>query len=222
MISLSPVASRADARELIAQTPSDALAALLEGPQRHGHLTIAPLCLEIIWLLQACNHPVSRSSMRLAPLSPLASAQLIFIFCNLPAARQSAWQRSVPGEISLFDREAFAFQRGAVPLGEVPLLLRAIGEQFLAAMRTAPSGSGSAEGLPAKSSGIGWTATLHDLVASEYGWPGEQIRLAPLSQLFLVYYGAAARRDVQLSGMTLAARAILSDRAARRAEKQAA
>jgi hypothetical protein len=68
--------------------------------------------------------------------------------------------------------------------------------------------------MPAKTNGLGWTATLLDTLFSEYSWPAYtfhgQLRAGyqwiiwhePLQRCFVFYAAIAARMDVEIKGPT--------------------
>lgn len=143
-----PNAAGRAARKRAEVTPPVVLDAMLAGPVEFGGITLHPLSLDIIWVLQKCEHPAfDAAGSGQSDLTPLQIAQLVYAF----AAPSSAVATVTQGELgqSAFDAEALAFFRRHVPMPQTKEVLAIIARLIRAGYATAPSGGNPPKAGPA-------------------------------------------------------------------------
>lgn len=132
------------ARVRAEQTPAVVRDAMLARAREVAGITLHPLNLDTLWILEACNHPLATPGASADKLTPIELAQLVFAFASPDAALEHAGQEREEGAtLSQFDRAAFAFLRTHVPLGEMASVTAELARLLTEGLATAP-GAGAA------------------------------------------------------------------------------
>ncbi len=189
------------ARDRAATTPPSVRRAFMQQPRRVGGIVLRPLCLGALFALEEIEHPLLAENADTAPLDALSLIHAVFIIAEAQAACAAIDQGR--GD---FERCALAFSR-VLSLDNLPSLRAAVKETVRRALETVPNAGGKSPETnvwgPEKTSGLGWTLTLLDVLLSEYGWPMEFVLFRlPISQAFALHTAVAARYGVESSGPT--------------------
>lgn len=127
------------ARAVAEQTPPDVLTAMLARPHTVHGVTLQPLNLDILWVLQKIGHPLGTPGSESSDLSGLQVAQLIFAFAAIEEALDAVAERITGDDgLTTYDREAFRFVRAHVPMKALPDFAVEIGLMISEGLATAP------------------------------------------------------------------------------------
>lgn len=133
-----------EARARAEQTPAVVRDAMLARPREVAGITLHPLNLDTLWILEACAHPLATPGADADKLTPLQLAQLVFAFAAPDAALEHAGQEREEGAtLSPFDRAAFSYLRTHVPLGEMATVTAALVRLLTEGLATAPGAGGA-------------------------------------------------------------------------------